>query len=51
MGLGFFRTLWITAGSKDFQGGFMSYPLRVVVLKPSKSREDGYVERFRWQWG
>ena len=26
----------------------MSHPLKVVVLKPSKYMEDGYVERFRW---
>lgn len=26
----------------------MSHPLKVVVLKPSKYLEDGYVERFRW---
>lgn len=26
----------------------MSYPLRVVVLKPSKYLADGSVERFRW---
>jgi hypothetical protein len=26
----------------------MTYPLRVVVVKPSKYTADGYVERFRW---
>ena len=26
----------------------MADPLRVVILKPSKYRADGYVERFRW---
>ncbi len=26
----------------------MADPLRVVILKPSKYRADGYVEYFRW---
>ncbi len=26
----------------------MAQPVRVVILKPSKYTEDGYVERFRW---
>ena len=35
-------------GLPETIGGLMSHPLRVVVLKPSKYLEDGYVERFCW---
>ena len=39
---------WKPANIQKDGGCFMTQPLRVVILKPSKYMPDGYVERFRW---
>src|SRR5271157_3732563 len=46
--VGFLISLAVTPCGRRHQGDTMADQLRVVILKPSKYRADGYVERFRW---
>ena len=46
--VGFLISLALTPSGRRQQGDTMADQLRVVILKPSKYRVDGYVERFRW---